>query len=173
MCLRQWESHGQTTTQVNADVTRPPAGDSIVRRTITLRELPIVASFQDAEPPHRRSRTAGNATRVHGPGRDRSLVPIGDRLAQVAGQVCATTSTGSSVTLSTWAVSLPTYGSPVRWRCWNPAIGGNGGRARGANASHYAFNILLARDGHWHIMVRNSARGESSNPPAWSGPAGR
>jgi hypothetical protein len=25
---------------------------------------------------------------------------------------------------------------------------GNGGRARPANASHYAFNILLPRDGH-------------------------
>jgi hypothetical protein len=51
-------------------------------------------------------------------------------------------------------------------------FGGNGGRARPANASYYSFNVVVPQGGHWHVIVLNSACGDYSNPPAWVTPSG-
>jgi hypothetical protein len=50
-------------------------------------------------------------------------------------------------------------------------FGGNGGRARPANASYYSFDVLLPQGGHWHVVVLNSACGDYNNPPLWVTPS--
>jgi len=50
-------------------------------------------------------------------------------------------------------------------------FGGNGGRARPANASYYSFNVLLPQGGSWHVVVLNSACGDYNNPPLWVTPS--